>query len=131
MDLASTFPYPDDVAGKPTKFGRRLKQLRTEMGWSQPRLAKASGISNGYIGGLESGIVQGNPSRDFVLRIAQAFDIPAYELLELAGRLEPSDRPGARPRQTFRQVVMGDPKLRSDERDALLNLYTTFTKGRR
>lgn len=115
----------------PSVFGKKLKELRDKRGWSQPRLAEAAGMSRGYIGGIESGIRGRNPSRDVILRLAEALGESPYELLEAAGRLESTDKPGGKARPTFRQVVMGDPLLRKDEREMLLGLYETFTKGRR
>jgi transcriptional regulator with XRE-family HTH domain len=62
------------------KFGRRLRYLRTEKGWSQAYLAEVSGIGRTHISELENG------RREAGLRIletlAGTFRITPAQLLE-------------------------------------------------
>jgi len=62
---------------------RRLKQLRTERGWSLDALARASGVSRSMLSQIERG--QANPTVGVTFRIARAFAISLAELLEAPG----------------------------------------------
>jgi transcriptional regulator with XRE-family HTH domain len=62
---------------------RRLKQLRTDRGWSLDALARSSGVSRSMLSQIERG--QANPTVGVTFRIAQAFGISLAELLEAPG----------------------------------------------
>lgn len=111
-------------------FARRVAELRNLRGYSQQMVATAGGFSPGYIGSIESGDRGRRPSRDMVLKIARglrATDQETDELLRLAGYLTADAVPD---RLSFAEVVNTDPRLRSDQRKILIDLYATFT-GRR
>ncbi len=61
-------------------LGGRVKQLRTERGWSLEALARASGVSRSMLSQIER--EQANPTLAVTMRIAQAFAMPLGELLE-------------------------------------------------
>lgn len=71
---------PDIVSGH---LRRRLKQLRSERGWSLDALARASGVSRSMLSQIERG--QANPTVGVTFRIARAFAISLAELLEAPG----------------------------------------------
>ena len=62
------------------RFGRRLRELREDRGWSQDYLAQMSGIGRTHISQLENG------RREAGLRIletlAGVFEVAAAELLK-------------------------------------------------
>ena len=58
----------------PTSFGARLRWWRTRRGLSQLDLAGAASTTQRHLSFLESGRTQ--PSRDMVLRLAAALDVP-------------------------------------------------------
>ena len=58
----------------PTSFGSRLRLWRVRRGLSQLDLAGAAGSSQRHVSFLESGRAQ--PSREMVLRLAAALDVP-------------------------------------------------------
>ena len=64
-------------------LGGRVKQLRTERGWSLEALANASGVSRSMLSQIER--EQANPTLAVTLRIAQAFGMTLGELLEMPG----------------------------------------------
>ena len=64
-------------------FGRRLRQLRTERGWSLETLAGSSGVSRSMISQIER--EQANPTLAVTLRIAQAFGMSLAELVDAPG----------------------------------------------
>ncbi|MGA3126174.1 MAG: helix-turn-helix transcriptional regulator [Candidatus Korobacteraceae bacterium] len=62
------------------RFGRRLRKLRANRGWSQAYLAEVSGIGRSHISELENG------RREAGLRVlemlAVSFDLTTSELLK-------------------------------------------------
>jgi transcriptional regulator with XRE-family HTH domain len=65
------------------RLGSRVKQLRTERGWSLESLANASGVSRSMLSQIER--EQANPTLAVTLRISRAFGLSLGELLELPG----------------------------------------------
>jgi len=59
-------------------FGRRVRELRTQRGFSQEELAHRVGIHYTYLGGIERG--ERNPALINIGRIAQALGISVAEL---------------------------------------------------
>ncbi|WP_074733363.1 helix-turn-helix domain-containing protein [Halobacillus karajensis] len=73
-------------------FGKHLKSVRLELGFSQEELAFRAGLDPTYISGVETG--KRNPTITTVYQIAGALEISAQELLpEISepGRKENSD----------------------------------------
>lgn len=60
-------------------FGKRLAQLRKQKNWSQEHLALESDIARSYLGGVERG--QRNIALINICKLAEALELPAYELL--------------------------------------------------
>lgn len=54
-------------------FGKSLRRFRTELDWSQERLAEQAGITLNYVGNLERG--EQGPSLHVLVRLARALDI--------------------------------------------------------
>jgi transcriptional regulator with XRE-family HTH domain len=63
-----------------TRFGERVRQLRTERGWRQIDLAEQAGISENYVSELEQG------RKEVCLRtieaLAKALGIPVESMLK-------------------------------------------------
>jgi transcriptional regulator with XRE-family HTH domain len=59
--------------------GRNLIRLRAAKGWTQEQLADASGFSQQYLSGLESG--KRNPTIVTLYEIAQALGVSHVELV--------------------------------------------------
>jgi transcriptional regulator with XRE-family HTH domain len=68
-----------NVAVEAEIFGKRLRQLRLDAGWTQEQLAEAAGITTTYTSDLERGTKV--PSLTIILRISRAFRISTGELL--------------------------------------------------
>jgi transcriptional regulator with XRE-family HTH domain len=66
-------------------LGRAIRDLRADLDISQEELAHRSGMHRTYLGGIERG--ERNPSYTNILRIADALDVSASELLSVAERL--------------------------------------------
>ncbi len=81
-------PSEKKTASAPTEainrhLGARVKQLRSDRGWSLEGLANASGVSRSMLSQIER--EQANPTLAVTLRIAQAFGMTLGELLEVPG----------------------------------------------
>jgi transcriptional regulator with XRE-family HTH domain len=68
-----------------------VTRLRQSRNISQAELARASGYSRAYICSIEAGDVH-NPSAQAAVMIARALGVPAMELLEASGDVEPGYR---------------------------------------
>lgn len=82
-------------------FGRLLRQWRTLRGASQLHLATEAGTSTRHLSFVETGRSQ--PSREMVLRLAEALDVPLRErnaLLQAAGFAS-----------LYRETALGAPEL--------------------
>src|SRR5258708_2133711 len=80
MELTSTIVEDQRrVAVEAEVFGKRLRQLRLDAGWTQEKLAEVAGITTTYTSDLERGTKV--PSLTIVLRLSRAFKISVAELL--------------------------------------------------
>lgn len=96
---------------------------------SQDRLAQLSGLSGGYISLLEQGQRGKKPSRDTVIRIAQALNAPLAEMLGAAGRLKPGEDLSPEQRASFTEFVNTDPALTAQQKAILIELYSSWVGG--
>jgi len=104
--------------GSPSPFGRLLREWRARRGTSQLRLATESGVSSRHLSFIETGRSQ--PSREMVLRLAEALDVPLRERNALLG--------AAGFAAVFRETALGAPELAPIERMLafLLERYEPF-----
>lgn len=63
-------------------FGKKLAQLRKELGWSQEQLALESGLARSYVGGVERG--QRNIALLNICRLAETLGISPSVLLDFS-----------------------------------------------
>lgn len=82
-------------------IGKRLRQIRKQMGLSQADLQKASGLRRSYISRVEHGHTV--PSLETLQKFATALDVPLYRLFyEGEG---PPLTPHLTPRSTLEQMA--------------------------
>ncbi|WP_375449955.1 helix-turn-helix domain-containing protein [uncultured Devosia sp.] len=62
-------------------FGRRVREVRHERGWTQEQLAFEAGVKRAYLSEVENG--QRNVSLDVVEKLAKALGVTAESLLAL------------------------------------------------
>lgn len=67
-------------------IGKRLRQYRTQKGYSQERLAEQAGLHPTYIGQIERG--EKNLTVESLSRITEALDLPMSQLFEKIGGKE-------------------------------------------
>lgn len=60
-------------------FGKRVRSLRRERGWTQEQLAEAAGLHENYVSRLETGNQE--PGLFVILRLAQALGVAPGDLL--------------------------------------------------
>ena len=109
-----------------TAFGALVKELRLSKGLTQREVAEVGELATGYVGGVETGTRGQRPARKFVLKFAAGLRATRAERDQLL--LAAGYPVGALKGPTFEQVVAQDPKLRPDQRVALLSTYRTMTE---
>jgi len=62
------------------KFGRTIKELRKQKGWSQEKLALKAGLDRTYIPSIEKG--ERNVSLEVIEKLALVFKVKPSELIE-------------------------------------------------
>ncbi len=65
-------------------LGKKIRELREELGMSQAQLAAQGGLSQGYLSQLENDEVQ-NPSAAVIFRLARALHVDPRALMLAAG----------------------------------------------
>lgn len=59
-------------------FGKRVRALRQEHGWSQEQFAARVGLDRTYVGGVERG--ERNISLENICKMARTLDVPLPDL---------------------------------------------------
>jgi transcriptional regulator with XRE-family HTH domain len=119
---ASNSKRKDSVSPKtPTTLGQTLRTARQEAGLSVRQLARAAGISHGYLVKLETD-QNDNPSAAHLQRLADVLEIDAGQLLTFIG-VKPASRLPA-PRVYFRRKL----GLSATEADRLSRLVEDYAK---
>lgn len=88
------------------EFGKQLKALRTDRGYSQERLAELARLHRTYIGGIERG--ERNVSLENIWRIADALGVNPSHLFAASGEivapvLPPNRRSASAAKQTAKK----------------------------
>lgn len=70
-------------SGSLLKFGRTIRKLREQKGWSQEELAEHADLHRNYASSVERG--ERNLSFQNISKIASAFGLKPSELFKMAG----------------------------------------------
>ncbi len=111
------------MRGQITDVGEFIRQQRERSAMSLRKLADLAGISNPYLSQIERGLRK--PSADILKSVAKGLSISAETLYERAGLLERTDRP------TVAEAVENDPHLTPKQKQALLQVYRSFTSAKK
>lgn len=116
---------PQPVRGSELELPReRLSRLRKERGWTQVELAERLGISQTLISDYERGRLRLNA--DIVVRLANALEVTADELLQPTGRQHSLRRkPSLRVLRRLEKIE----KLPPHQQSTLLKTIDTFLRG--
>lgn len=112
------------------EFSALAVEIRLRKGLTQREVAHNGGLSVGYVGMIEKGWRGTRPSRRYVLKLADGLRATPAERdrlllaagFPLAGPMKPP---------TYEQVVARDPRLRPDQREALIVMYRTMTAAQK
>ena len=63
------------------KFGKRVRELRKERGWSQEEFADRCGLDRTYVSGIERGVR--NPTLEVIGMISSGLNVEIYILFHL------------------------------------------------
>jgi len=114
----------DDLDRRIADVGEFIKSQRETARMSVRRLAELAGVSNPYLSQIERGLRK--PSADILQQIAKALQISAETLYVRAGLLNDQATTG----HGVRDAIARDPKLTSEQRHALINVYESFLASR-
>jgi transcriptional regulator with XRE-family HTH domain len=113
-----------------TTFGQKLREFRLEKGMTLRALAEAAGVDFTYLSKIENDKVGYLPGAETIRDLAQALEVDAIELLELANKLPPELAAlagNANARRFFRRAgEIASPK----DWDALLQLLESRQSAR-
>ncbi|MGC1512479.1 MAG: helix-turn-helix transcriptional regulator [Acidimicrobiales bacterium] len=100
------------------ELGSFIREQRQEVRMSLRKLSEVAGISNPYLSQIERGLRK--PSAEILQQIARALSLSAETLYVRAGILE--EREG----DDFKNVLFGDHRLTSEQKQVLLRVYQSF-----
>jgi transcriptional regulator with XRE-family HTH domain len=101
-------------------LGDYLKEQRIAAALSLRELAEQSGVSNPYLSMVERGVR--NPSAQVLQQIAKALQISAEQLYIRAGLLSVEDDMDG----SVQLALLNDPRLTDQQRNTLLDLYSSY-----
>ncbi|MEV6182318.1 helix-turn-helix domain-containing protein [Streptomyces sp. NPDC052016] len=104
-------------------LGEYLREQRRNAQLSLRQLADAAGVSNPYLSQIERGLRK--PSAEVLQQVAKALRISAETLYVRAGIL---DAERDRDEVETRAVILADPTLTGQQKQALLQIYESFRK---
>ena len=110
-------------------FGAFLKAQRRLSNLSLREMAERTKVSNAYLSQIERGMHA--PSVRVLRSIAKALDLSAEAMLAQAGLFEddvadPGEPAGSTPSPGTEAAIRQDPKLTSDQKEALLSVYRSY-----
>ncbi len=110
-----------------TTLGAYIRRQRELHELSLRQMAERAGISNPYLSQIEHGLRE--PSEKVLDAIARSLELSADTLYEQSGH----PRPAAQDEEESAVVaaIRSDPQLTSRQRQAMLEVYASFTGRRR
>ena len=110
----------DGIGERVAELGEFIKVQRQIASMSVRRLAELAGMSNPYLSQIERGLRR--PSAEILQQLAKALQISAETLFVRAGFLSDDSEPMSR----VRDAIAADPRLTSEQKQALRNVYDSF-----
>jgi transcriptional regulator with XRE-family HTH domain len=121
----------DDEKGGPASgawrsLGDFIRGQRELANLSMRQLAEIAKISNPYLSQVERGLYK--PSAEVLKSIANALQISAETMYSQAGLLDDSVA-GPESHHGVEHAIKVDPRLTTDQKEALIRIYRSFTGG--
>ncbi len=113
-------------------LGAFIKAQRHVANLSLREMARLTDVSNAYLSQIERGLHQ--PSVRVLRSLAEALNVSAETLLRQAGLIDDDEPAGsektpdplAGPERTI-TAILADPSLTSEQREALLTVYRSYS----
>ncbi|MFI9465416.1 helix-turn-helix domain-containing protein [Streptomyces xiamenensis] len=109
-------------------LGEFLREQRRQAKLSLRQLADVAGVSNPYLSQIERGLRK--PSAEILQQIAKGLRISAETLYVQAGILDADTVKEQTEAGGVPAAVLADPDLSDEQKQALLQIYTSFRNDR-
>ncbi len=106
--------------------GDRLRRARRSKGWSQEKLAEASGVNRSYIGDLEANSDRRPSEPDNLRALATALEVPLRFLAEPLGWYTEE----APPPDDWKSAIKADKRLDDSTAEALIKIIEVAVERR-
>jgi|SRR5580698_1267129 transcriptional regulator with XRE-family HTH domain len=117
---------PGSTSGTWRSLGDFIRGQRELANLSMRQLAEIAKISNPYLSQVERGLYK--PSAEVLKSIANALQISAETMYSQAGLLDDTvTRPDGH--HGVEHAIKVDPRLSTDQKEALIRIYRSFTGG--
>ncbi len=110
-----------------TTLGEYIRRQREMHELSLRQMAEMAGISNPYLSQIEHGLRE--PSEKVLDAIARSLQLPAESLYAQSGHSRPAADDEDEPAVVA--AIQSDPRLTARQRQAMLEVYASFTGRRR
>jgi transcriptional regulator with XRE-family HTH domain len=114
-----------------TGFGAKLRELRQGKGMTLRALAEAGGVDFTYLSKIENDRLDYSPGVETIRDLAQALEVDAMELLQLANKLPPELAKVAGNEKARRFFQRAQEIASPKDWDALLDLLESRQAARR
>jgi len=115
----------DGLEHRLSDVGDFIRNQREIASMSVRKLAELAGVSNPYLSQIERGLRR--PSAEILQQLANALKISVESLYVRAGLLS-EDEVAATP--SVREAIGHDPHLTPEQKQALVNVYDSFTNSK-
>ncbi len=114
----------------PAEFGKLIRRLREEKGYSLEQLSKKVDVSASYVHRIETGEKK-RPSFVIIEEIAEALDVDVFDLLQISNSgQEHTTKTLAELLYGHSSVTTGGVTLHADAKEALLNVIDEIIKAK-
>ncbi|EKO87920.1 MULTISPECIES: helix-turn-helix domain-containing protein [Leptospira] len=106
-----------------SSFGKKVKKLRKEKGWSQDEFAEKIGVHGRHIGKYENGSTM--PHSETVIKMAKVFDVSTDYLLLEEESLNPASK--IKDKVLLKEFEIVD-QMNDKDREVIKSLIDAFIK---